>query len=137
MIPLIVWHREYRTIYRGPGFLVVVWFDASATPSPPLPSVSCQRQLADERGHWGGGGAKLIRRRKSLVLKFFQYSLVWYLSKINVFVRLCLNPYFRPQANQNGIKNKWVYSEGFDSKLSYSFWRQTTNQNKAFKVFKL
>jgi hypothetical protein len=50
-------------IYRGPGFLAVVWFTSWPTPSSPLPSVIStsdtqkdwkERQLADGRGGEGG-----------------------------------------------------------------------------------
>jgi hypothetical protein len=43
----------FLTIYRGPGFLAVVWFGSSFTPSPPPPSES---STGDWRGLEGGGG---------------------------------------------------------------------------------
>ncbi len=33
--------REYLMIYRGPGFLAVVWFGSTPIPYPPLPSTIC------------------------------------------------------------------------------------------------
>ncbi len=69
---MMVHSREYWLIYRGPGFLVVVWFGFSAIPSPP-PLVSkfslllslpeCRLlslELTEMRGggEGGGGGAK-------------------------------------------------------------------------------
>jgi len=70
--------REYWMIYRGPGFLAVVWFSSSLTPLPPssvqhvvslskssgLSSVSPVK-LTDGRGV---GGVWRIWRRESLVL---------------------------------------------------------------------
>ncbi len=64
--------REYWMIYRGPGFIAVVWFGSSPNPSPSRPrppSVSClvslsqsscisPVELTDGRGGRGGGGAK-------------------------------------------------------------------------------
>ncbi len=68
-------HREYWMIYRGPGFLAVVWFGSSPNP-PPLPrqqavSLSrlplCRRsRLLMRRRGWGR--SHNIRRRDSLVL---------------------------------------------------------------------
>ncbi len=59
------WSREYWIIYRGPGFLAVVWL---APPPPPLTSISStgdtyrkterERQLFDRRVGGGGVGAK-------------------------------------------------------------------------------
>ncbi len=62
----IVQNREYWMVYRGPGFLAVVWFGLShAPPTPPphpsLPSVCSNgdtqedwdRQLVDGRGGRG------------------------------------------------------------------------------------
>ncbi len=67
--------REYWMIYRGPGFLAVVWFGSCPIPFPSLPSVSStkktekkKRQLADERVGRGWGRSQIIRRRESLVL---------------------------------------------------------------------
>ncbi len=51
-------HREYWIIYRGPGFIAIVWFGSSPNPFPPLPSQSFtadtqkaekERQRADGR----------------------------------------------------------------------------------------
>ncbi len=57
--------REYWMIYRGPGFLAVVWFGSSSTPSHqshPLPSVSStgntQEDWEREATCWWGGGER-------------------------------------------------------------------------------
>jgi hypothetical protein len=58
-------------IYRGPGFLAIVWFGSSPTPLP----LSCQRIVSlpsllvtDGREGRGWGRSQIIRRRESLVL---------------------------------------------------------------------
>ncbi len=60
--------REYWMIYRGPGFLAVVWFGSSL--SPPIPSASCRTfsgfLCVAVRAYWGGGGvAKSYDRKKA------------------------------------------------------------------------
>ncbi len=65
--------REYWMIYRGPGFLPIVWFGPSPSPSSvgilslfsKSSSVS-QVELTDGRG--GGGRSQIIQQRESLVL---------------------------------------------------------------------
>jgi hypothetical protein len=58
--------RKYITIYRGSGFLAIVWFGSSPTPSPHLPSASCLSfsdscvspvdwVVHTDGGEWGGG----------------------------------------------------------------------------------
>ncbi len=63
--------REYWLTYRGPGFLAVIWFGSSPTPSPPLPSVS---STGDTQEDWEkidnllpgeGGGEGCGRRAES------------------------------------------------------------------------
>ncbi len=55
--------RGYWMIYRGPGFLALVWFGNSPTPSPPsLVSKIDRRHRKTEKERnlavdWGGGGA--------------------------------------------------------------------------------
>ncbi len=54
----MVWIREYRMTYRGPGFFAVVVLVSSSTPFPPLPSASppvCRRSRL-LTGEGGGGG---------------------------------------------------------------------------------
>ncbi len=36
----LLWNTKYWTIYRGPGFLAVVWFGSSPSPPLPLPSAT-------------------------------------------------------------------------------------------------
>ncbi len=82
LVPLL-WGREYWMIYRGQGFLAVVWLGGLLLHSfpLPLPSVSStgegdtyedwerERQLADGRGEGSGWGrSQIIRRRESLFL---------------------------------------------------------------------
>jgi hypothetical protein len=67
---------EYWLIYRGLGFLAVVWCGSSPTPYPPLPFVSSpatqrktekERQAADGRGGERGWERKrIIRPQESL-----------------------------------------------------------------------
>ncbi len=71
--------REHWTIYRGPGFLAVVWFGSTATPSLPSSLVrkldrrhtkktEKLRQLADRRGGKGWAWSRIIRSKESLAL---------------------------------------------------------------------
>ncbi len=69
LLSWIVLSREYRMIYRGPGFLAVVRCGSSPALSP-LPSfcnlslflslpARCQSSfLTEEVGDWGGGGGR-------------------------------------------------------------------------------
>ncbi len=70
--------REYWMIYRGPGFLAVVWIGSSTSPSPkPLPSATCLsfsvflcdagRAYRRERGRKGWERSQIIPWRESLV----------------------------------------------------------------------
>ncbi len=76
-----VFPREYRKIYRGPGFHAVVWFGSSPTPSPlyTLSKLSllvflCRRSSL-LRG--GGGVGKIIWPRESLAL-FISSDTLWF-----------------------------------------------------------
>ncbi len=65
----MLWGREYWKIYRGPGYLAVIWFGSSPAP-PPLPSVSSgntqeERQLAELRGGGGEGPNHTTARMKA------------------------------------------------------------------------
>ncbi len=70
--------REYWIIYRGPGFLAVVWFDSTSTPSPlpPFPLASCfsfsvflcVRRPSLLTGEGGGGLSRNIWPQESLAL---------------------------------------------------------------------
>ncbi len=66
--------REYWMIYRGPGFLDVIWLGSSPIPSIPSPVSELDwrhaGQLADEKM----GEDQIIRRRENLVL-YILYSL--------------------------------------------------------------
>ncbi len=83
MVPflLLVQHcREYWIIHRAPYFLAVEWFGSSATPYPPLSSVSsagdtqedCESEttlLTGEGGGWRGRAwSRIIRPQERLVL---------------------------------------------------------------------
>jgi hypothetical protein len=72
--------REHPMIYRGPGFLAVVWFSSSPIPFPPYPISSLYLfislpvlspvELTGRRGGGGGGGgrgAKSFDRKKALL----------------------------------------------------------------------
>jgi len=77
--------KEYWTIYRGPGFLAVVWFNPlplSRQQVVSLSQSSCVSpvELTKGRGRaWGRGRSQFIRRRESLVfyksIYTVQYSL--------------------------------------------------------------
>jgi hypothetical protein len=69
--------REYWIIYRGLGFLTVVWFGSYPTFSPSPISKPNRRyadrleremELANGRGVSGWGRSQIIQRRESLVL---------------------------------------------------------------------
>ncbi len=66
--------REYCMIYRGPGFLVVVWFLGSSSPLPSVSKLDRRRTLRKRdnllmgEGGGGGGRSQIIRRLESLVL---------------------------------------------------------------------
>jgi hypothetical protein len=77
--------REYWMIYRGPGFLAVVWFGISPTPSHTTSPVSklslflslpvCRRSsLLTEKG--GRGRSQIMGRRESLVL-YKSFNTLW------------------------------------------------------------
>ncbi len=60
-------YREYWMIYRGLGFVAVVWFGSSPPSSPPLPSVSSTGRTTD--GGVGEARSRIIKAaRKPLVL---------------------------------------------------------------------
>jgi hypothetical protein len=61
--------REYWMIYRGPGFLAVLWFGSSKSP-PPLPSVRSTGDTQEDllTGEEGRRRSQIIRQRESLVL---------------------------------------------------------------------
>ncbi len=67
-------------IYKGPGFLAVVWFGSSPTPFLPLSRQQVSLILAG-RAYWrgvGGGEEQIIRPRESLVLyKSFNTFCFW------------------------------------------------------------
>ncbi len=66
--------REYWLIYRGPGFLAVVWFDSLSPPFPPpfpVSKLSPFLSLPDVRG----GGAKSYHYEKAWSSIIIQYSL--------------------------------------------------------------
>ncbi len=80
--------REYWRIYRGPGFLMVVWFGSSPSPSLPLPSEARQathrksekeKQLA--HGRWGWARSRNIRPQKSLV-PYKSFNTLWFHSPL-------------------------------------------------------
>ncbi len=62
--------REHWMIYRGPGFLAVVWFASSPSLQLAWPAThrktEKERQLADGRGGEGGGGAKSYESEEAL-----------------------------------------------------------------------
>ncbi len=72
----MLYTREYWIIYRGPGFLVVVWFDYCATPFSSKSSTNRghigsmrkrEKQLADGRGGREWGRSQIIRWQENLV----------------------------------------------------------------------
>jgi hypothetical protein len=76
-------------IYRGPGFLVVIWFGSSPIPSAHLPSASwlcfsiflCVVGRAYRRERGGRGRSPIIRRRESLAPIFSKSGkniILWY-----------------------------------------------------------
>ncbi len=77
--------REYWMIYRGPGFLSVVWFGSNPSPlssacclSFPIFLCVAHRLLTGEgRGWRGWGRSQIIRRRESPVYKSFNTLWLW------------------------------------------------------------
>jgi hypothetical protein len=74
-LSLMVSCREYWMIYRGPGFIAVVWYGSSPTHSlPPVSKLSLFLSLSvcrRTRAFWlerGWERSQIIRRRESLVL---------------------------------------------------------------------
>ncbi len=77
--------REYRMIYKGPGFPAVIWFSSSPIPSPLSPvSNLCRR--SDTQEDWerettcwreGGRGVGEEPNQESLVLYLIKYSLFY------------------------------------------------------------
>jgi hypothetical protein len=81
---------EYWMIFRGPGFLAIVWFDSSPAPSPSLflqqvrTGVATHRKTEEERqvaklltgGGTGGWGAKSYDGEKAWSSINHSYSLV-------------------------------------------------------------
>jgi hypothetical protein len=66
---------EYWMIYRGPGFLAVVWFGSTPTSFPPLPSPTCFSfsvlLCVASPAYWGERGrawSRIIRPQKSWAL---------------------------------------------------------------------
>jgi hypothetical protein len=67
--------REYWMIYRGPGFLAVVWFGSTPTPTSPVSKVDQRHTTQEdweretirwrERGKGGGRGAESCDRMKA------------------------------------------------------------------------
>ncbi len=86
--------REYLILYRGPGFLAVVWYGSSPLHlTPPHPSASCP-SFSDflcvaGRAYWqecgGGGRSQIIRRWESIVLHNTFNNLSWYSSMFRPF----------------------------------------------------
>jgi hypothetical protein len=85
-----LYNREYWRIYTGPGFIAVLWFGSSLTPSAPLPSAivylsqSFVPRLSSFRFFWGGGAtSQIIWPWESLAL-------------YKSFNTLCCTPSFPP-----------------------------------------
>ncbi len=71
--------------YRGPGFLAVLWFCSSHTPSPltrqqivslSQPSFLSPVELADQSVGGGWGRSQIVLRRESLIL-YKSFSTLW------------------------------------------------------------
>ncbi len=81
---LMILSREYWMIYLGPGFLAVVWFGFSLTPSPlfrqlvssPFSQSSWTSLLTGGRGR-GWGRSQIIQQLESLVL-YKSFNTLWY-----------------------------------------------------------
>ncbi len=80
-------------INRGPGFLAVVWFDSSPTPSPlsrqqvvSLSQSSCVSpiELTDGRGGRGWGRSQNIRKRECLIL-YKSFNSIWFVNDWTVY----------------------------------------------------
>ncbi len=92
--------REYWMIYRGPGFLAVVWFGSS----PSLPSSSTGDTQADwerETAGWGGGGG-----RESLVL-YKSFNNLWPRPPKRLPVLFLLSKYQIEARRLMGVETRW------------------------------
>jgi len=67
--------RECWMIYRGPGFLAVVWFGSSC-PFPPSPVSKLDRRHTRRRGGRGWARSRIIRLQESLVL-YKSFNTLW------------------------------------------------------------
>ncbi len=78
--------RKYWMIYRGPGFLAVIWFGSSPNPFSPFPSVNStgdtqedwERETSCWRERRGAGErvSRIIWSQESLVL-FEPFNILW------------------------------------------------------------
>ncbi len=97
--------REYWIIYRGPGFLAVVWYGSFPTPIPPLsrqkarPGRLRKRDYSILADRWEGEGVgeEPNQARKPGPLQIIQYSLgVWIpWQTATVHVKSYLNSIFK------------------------------------------
>ena len=91
--------NEYWMIYRGPGFLAVVWFGSSTSPSPSpvngclscsvLLWVACRAYWREKTRERVGERSQIIRRRGCLVIyKPFntQYLCVQYIGLVVLYL---------------------------------------------------
>jgi hypothetical protein len=89
--------REYWMIYRGPGFLAVVWFGSSSFPATPFPShvskldgdtqEDWERETTfwRERGREGGWvRIRIIRPQKSMMVVLYKSFNTLWLSPYNI-----------------------------------------------------
>jgi hypothetical protein len=109
-------------IYRGTGFLAAVWFGSSATPSPPLPSLSSTDDVQKDweigttcwrEGGGGGRGAELYDPKKPGLYKSFNtlwltllmdwlYPLkMWNLHYLGFRIKCWFCEYFRENKRQS------------------------------------
>ncbi len=110
--------REYWIIYRGPSFLVVVWFGSMPALSP-VSKLNRRHTgrlrkrdnlLTGEGGGWESGRAlsRIIRTEESLVL-YKSFNTLWQLELVLVFVK------FAKQHKKGGatyldiLLLKWIY----------------------------
>ncbi len=107
--------RECWMIYKGPGFLAVIWFGSSPPPSPSLPSASCLPVCRYGRAYWrvgGGGEPNLMTARKPGHLQIIQVFLVPLLVKRNCLTYVKLNNTIWGKTRQQCIRentDKQVY----------------------------
>ncbi len=120
--------REYWMIYRGPGFLAIVWFGSPPTPSPSVSSTGdAPEDWERETTCWREkvGGSQIIRWLESLVL-WKSFNILSVFLWMNIFERSMPNwpPLQKINKDDGKLYLRWI---PFSSHLDKSFVHITVN----------